>query len=80
MKKNRKKSRTELTREEEIKQDEVDNAIHCLLAELSGWKDSQGTSDLNWNIELISKVRGVVQEVICKDLQIMMEKEFYPYL
>lgn len=64
----------ELTGEQVVRQDTVDNACYALLLELA-----KG-SDLPWNIEYISTVREAVQSVLVEKLHIMSEMEFYPYI
>jgi len=64
----------ELTKEQEARQDEVDNACYAFLLELAK------ASDLPWDMEDISEVREAVQSVLVEKRHIMSEMEFYPYL
>lgn len=66
---------TELTKEDLLRQDEVDNAIHNLLRYLS-----MGKVDVKWDIDDIGTVREAVKKVIVGKLHVMTEMEFYPYV
>lgn len=59
--------------EQEIieRQDFVNSKIFELLCDVSG-------VDLDWDIELIGKIRDVLAEVIVDDLKIMDDQTFYP--
>lgn len=74
----------ELTDEQIKRQDLVDNACYHLIRQLIPSIDSPSKLNedehLDWDIELITKVRLAVQEVICVDLGICEEIEFYPYM
>ncbi len=63
----------ELTKAQINRQDAVDTAIHQLLCELSG-------KDLEWNMAHIGDVFNACQDVICNQLKLMTEMEFYPHL
>lgn len=65
----------ELTRKQINREDFVDNAIYNLLQELN-----PTSRIIEWNIELIGKVRDSIIEVIVNDLEICDENTFYPYI
>lgn len=60
-----------LTDKQLDRQDFVDSAIVRILEELSD-------SEIEYEGEDIGKVRDAISEVICNDLKIMSEQEFYP--
>jgi len=62
----------ELTREQQERQDFVDNACQNLLNQLAGVA-------IPWNIELIGEIRDAAQSVIVDNLQMMTEQKFYPF-
>jgi len=64
----------ELSEAQIERQDWVDNACHGLLTELAGGKE------IEWDIELIGKVRDAAQAVIVDRLHLMTDQEFYPYI
>lgn len=66
----------EFTERETDRQDEVDNAIHQMLCDLAPW--GQGEL-IEWDIEDISNVRDVIQEILVDKLKLMTEQQFYPY-
>jgi len=73
----------ELTEREIERQDLVDNAIHKLIEDLAGgdWALKRSKNvPLVWDIEVIGKIREVVQEIIVNEFMLMTEMEFYPYL
>jgi hypothetical protein len=63
-----------MTDQQIARQDEVDNVIHDVL-ELLVPNDNH----VEWDIELIGKVRDAIQEVLVEDLKVCTEQEFYPY-
>ncbi|MDD3428097.1 MAG: hypothetical protein PHR42_04095, partial [Caldisericia bacterium] len=63
----------ELTAKQIGQQDFIDNNIYGLLVGVS-------EKEIEWDMELISIVREVVQEIICDRLKLMTEMEFYPYI
>jgi len=65
----------ELSLREINRQDFVDNQVYELLCTLD-----TDPNEIEWNIELIAKIRDAVQEVLVDDLKLMTEQEFYPYL
>jgi hypothetical protein len=66
----------ELTKFEIEQQDIVDSACYELITQFT----PNGLEDVEWNIELIGKIRDALQEVIVDDLKLMTEMEFYPYI
>ena len=63
------------------RQDIVDNACFALLNDLYDKTNRLHYIDsIEWDIELISKVREAVQEVLVNDLHLMTEMQFYPYV
>ena len=72
----------ELTREQINRQDLVDNAIHQLILDLipnKGINREPFHRQIDWNIEIISEVREVIQKYVT-DKGLCTEAEFYPYL
>ncbi len=65
----------ELTEQEIQRQDLVDNAIYTLLQTLN-----PTTRTIEWNIELIGKVRDAVSDVLVDDLALCSERDFYPFV
>jgi hypothetical protein len=65
----------ELSLREIERQDCVDNAVFRLILDCSPEE-----ADINWDIELIGKIRDALQEVLVDDLKLMTEQEFYPYI
>lgn len=63
----------ELTPAQVERQDVVDNACHALLQELAG-------KELEWDIAHIGDLVEVCKDIICTELAIMTEMEFYPYI
>ena len=63
------------TGREEERQDCVDDACYDLICAFC----PNGLEDIEWDIELIGKIRDALQEVLVDDLKLMTEQEFYPY-
>jgi len=63
-----------LTQKQVDRQDFVDNVIHGMLCRLAG------EPDLAWNIEHIGTIRDAARDIICGDLALKTEMEFYPYI
>lgn len=61
----------QLTEAQVLRQDAVDNWCQALIEALAG-------RPVQWNIELIGRVRDAVQGVIVEELGLMTEMEFYP--
>ena len=57
------------------RQDCVDDACYDLICAFC----PNGLEDIEWDIELIGKIRDALQEVLVDDLKLMTEQEFYPY-
>ena len=64
----------ELTKRQIIHQDFVDNSIFELLQKLNPTDQK-----FDWDIEMISDVRNVIQHWITQKTN-CSEKEFYPYI
>lgn len=62
-----------LTPEQIERQDTVDSACHDLLQLLAG-------KNLDWNVAHIGDVIEVCQDIICTELGVMTEMEFYPFI
>jgi|WetSurSiteA1Bulk_404760.scaffolds.fasta_scaffold605391_1 hypothetical protein len=56
------------------RQDIVDNLIYQLLTDLAPWG-----AEIDWDIEYISRIRDVVQEILVDELGLTTEIKFYPY-
>ena len=71
----------ELTQMQIDQQDAVDEACFDLIRRMAGEDtDSDEPGIIEWDMELISKVREAVQEVVCDDLKIMSPMVFYPWI
>jgi DNA polymerase sigma len=57
------------------RQDLVDNSIFNLLLEVN-----PTNKEIEWNIELIGKIRDLIAEVIVDELKLCDEDLFYPKL
>jgi hypothetical protein len=82
--KKRKRLPAELTRKELDQQDAVDGAIHDLIEDLAipfleDKPDFNPDDPIDWDIEDISCVRDVVQNILVKKLKLCTEMQFYPY-
>lgn len=66
----------ELTSKQLEQQDGVDNDIIDLLNKLR----PAASPEIEYNGELVGKIRDAVQEVLCNDLKLLTEMEFYPYI
>lgn len=58
----------------EDRQDYVDACCFNLISELANGTQTE------WDINLITKIRMAVQQVICEDLELMSELDFYPWI
>jgi len=65
----------ELTRNQIIRQDFVDNSIYDLINLIK-----PTSKPIDWNIELIGVVRDSLKSVIVDRLYICNEMEFYPFI
>ena len=65
----------ELTNEQTKRQDLVDNAIYTMLNEVN-----PSNKEIDWNIEIISHIRELVQSYFVNELSVVDEMTFYPYL
>lgn len=64
-----------LTDKQTERQDLVDNAIHAMLREVMAYKYPE--RDLGWDIQVISRIREVIEVEYCRELGESME--FYPW-
>jgi hypothetical protein len=64
----------ELSKKEISRQDFVDNSIFELLKVIN-----PSESELDWDIEVISEIREVVQSFFVEKSDLCTEKEFYPF-
>lgn len=64
-----------LTQQQIAQQDFVDNAIFSLIQVIN-----PGNKEIEWDIEMIGEVRGVLREWLVDKLKLTTEQEFYPYL
>lgn len=62
------------TQAETERHDIVDNLIYQLLTDLAPWG-----SEIDWDIEYISRIRDVAQDIIVDELKLTTEMKFYPY-
>jgi hypothetical protein len=65
-----------LNKNQIARQDFVDNAIHNLMNELN----PNSFEDIEWNIELIGRVRDEIEQILTRELKVCTEQEFYPYI
>ncbi len=65
----------ELTKEELLRQDFVDNEIQLLIEKLN-----PTSKKIDWDIETIAKIRDVVAELFVSDLNICDDFSFYPFI
>jgi len=66
---------TELTNQQIVRQDFVDNKIFELINELL-----PPSKKVEWDIAIISTVRESIRQEIVDELKIMNESEFYPFI
>ena len=64
----------ELTRQQIIQQDFVDNAIFNLINEIV-----PSDKEMEWDIEIIGEIRDAIQTKLV-ERGICSEQEFYPYI
>lgn len=57
------------------RQDFVDNSIQELLNDINPTE-----AEIKWDIEQISRIREVIQDVLVNTLKLTTEREFYPFL
>jgi len=69
----------ELTTAQIAQQDFVDNAISNMLNDIVTNSEFEHTEELEWDIQIISDVREVVQDILI-ERSICTEMQFYPYL
>ena len=62
----------EWARAETTQQDLVDNAVYAMLQELS-------PKPIEWDIDVIGRVRDRVEEVLVDRLHLLTHQQFYPY-
>jgi hypothetical protein len=84
MSKKRKRPPAELTRKELDQQDTVDGAIHDLIEDLAipfleDKPDFNPDDPITWDIEDISSIREIIQDILVKKLKVCTEMQFYPY-
>lgn len=65
----------ELTDEQLLRQDYVDNEIYRLIQDLNPTMDP-----IEWNIEIIGEIRDTIQDCIVERLGISSEQDFYPFI
>lgn len=65
----------DLTDNQIIRQDQVDNAIYKLLCEIN-----PSQKEIIWNIEMIGEIRDQIQKWFVDYLAITDEMTFYPYI
>ncbi len=64
----------ELSKKEISRQDFVDNSIFELLKEVN-----PSESELDWDIEVISEIREIVQNFFVQKCDLCTEQEFYSF-
>lgn len=64
-----------LTDKQIERQDEVDGAIMGMVVDLAPEK---ARDDIEWDIEMIGRIRDEVIGWVCDRLGLMSEEEFYP--
>ncbi|WP_461257544.1 hypothetical protein [Treponema sp. R80B11-R83G3] len=63
-----------MTEKEKInRQDFVDNVINDMIVSLSST-----TKKLQWNIKVISDIRGILTSYFIEELRLCADEEFYP--
>ncbi len=65
----------ELSKNQLMRQDLVDSAIHELLRNINPSQE-----EIEWNIELIGEIREVIRHVFAERLEVTNEMTFYPYI
>lgn len=66
----------ELTDAQIERQDFVDNEILALVNSLK----PEDAAEIEWDGEILGKIRDAVQSVLVDDLDLMTEQEFYPFI
>jgi len=69
---------TELTRKQLKRQDLVDNAMRDILQEAADIFDID--IDGEWDIDHISRIRDIVDTLVCDKLKLTASRQFYPSL
>ena len=73
----------ELTREQTDRQDNVDNTIFAMVCDVDPmpeWVRLNSGKPIEWDIDIISRIRGVVQNYFVEERKECTEMGFYPYL
>lgn len=63
----------ELTQEQIDRLDFVHNRIHQMMCDLAG-------QEIDWNMEWIGEISDLAEHFICKELGLMTDMEFAPYI
>lgn len=66
----------ELTRNQIERQDFVDSAILTVVNELN---PNPEKGEIEWDIELLGRVRDEIEQILVRELKLCTEMEFYPY-
>ena len=63
----------ELSRQEMDRLDFVHNTIHQMICQLAG-------QEVEWDVEVIGEISDLVEELVCRRLKLMSDRQFAPYL